>query len=92
MDDDDRYFNIRGLIEYTGLSRQTLYRYMNDPENPLPHHHIHPTGKGRGSVLIRKREFDAWVARFPGLKSTPAKVEPRMALRVAAAVKSIRGG
>jgi len=67
--DEDRYFDIEGLADYSGLSVRTVRRYMVDPVHPLPHHHVCPTGKGRGRVLIRKREFDAWVASFPPLRA-----------------------
>jgi hypothetical protein len=62
---DDRYFDLDALSDHTGLSRRTLQRYIDDPENPLPSHHVHPSNKERGRVLVSKREFDAWVAGFP---------------------------
>jgi hypothetical protein len=67
-DAGDRYFDIEGLSRYSGLSVRTLRRYMNDPDRPLPHHHVRGGGKERGRVLIRKSAFDAWVELFPRLK------------------------
>jgi hypothetical protein len=93
--EEDRYFDIEALADYSGLSPNTLRRYMADPVNPLPNHHVHGTGRDRGRTLIAKREFDAWVARFPPArgKARPAKADtdPRFEARVAAAVRSIRG-
>jgi hypothetical protein len=85
----DRYFDIEGLAEYSGLSVRTLRRYMDDPVNPLPNHHVVTSTKGRGRVLIAKREFDAWVHAFGPAKRHPAKAA--LDERVAAAVRSIRG-
>src|SRR5262245_34466850 len=66
---DECYFDIDGLARYSSLSSSTLRRYMEDPINPLPHHHLHGGGKDRGRILISKRACDAWVASFPPLRS-----------------------
>jgi hypothetical protein len=62
--DDDRYFDLQKLADNSGLSIRTLRRHMKDAINPLPNHHVRGSGKGRGRVLISKREFDQWVASF----------------------------
>jgi hypothetical protein len=69
-DNEDRYFGLEGLAQYSGLSIRTLRRYMKDPLNPLPNHHVHSGGKDRGRVLISKRAFDRWVETFPALHET----------------------
>lgn len=69
MVDDDRYFDIEGLSRYSGLSVRTIRRYIDDAANPLPTHHVHPSDKARGKVLIHKREFDDWVHQFPAARS-----------------------
>ena len=75
--DEDRCFDVKALAAYSGLSPSTLRRYMDDPQNPLPHHHVCVGGKDRGRVLIRKSEFDAWLDAFPGRgpKRQPARAE-----------------
>jgi hypothetical protein len=62
--DDERYFDLPKLAAYSGLSVATLRRYLADPNNPLPHHHVRQAGKARGRLLVSKREFDAWVRGF----------------------------
>jgi hypothetical protein len=53
------------------MSVRTLRRHIADPKNPLPTHHVTTAGKGRGLVLVSRREFDAWVERFPPLGEKP---------------------
>jgi hypothetical protein len=67
--DEDCYFDLKRLSEYSGLSVRSLWRYMADPDHPLPNHHVRVGGKERGRILVSKRKFDAWVATFP-----PARV------------------
>jgi hypothetical protein len=76
MEDDDRFFDIDGLAAYSGLSAATLRRFMGDADNPLPNHHVARAGHGRGRVLVSKREFDAWVKRFPPVGGDAAAAEP----------------
>jgi hypothetical protein len=87
----DRYFDLAGLAVYCGLSTKTLRRYMDDPNHPLPTHHVRSSVNDRGRVLVSKREFDAWVASFPPKRSKVAQAAPQLNAKVAAAVKSIRG-
>ena len=76
--DEDRCFDLRALAEYSGLSIRTLQRHIVDPDNPLPTHHVCVKGKGRGRVLVLKREFDAWVRRFPAVGEEPRSVSPML--------------
>lgn len=87
--DEELYFSIKSLAAHTGWSITTIERYMVDPQNPLPSHHVHTTGRDRGRVLIIKREFDAWVAQFPARRGKPAKAA--LVNDAAAIVRSIRG-
>jgi hypothetical protein len=86
---EERYFDLDGLAEYCGLSVKTLRRFMNDPVNPLPNHYVHGGERERGRIFVSKREFDAWIATFPPVAQHAAG---RLTERVAAAVKSMRGG
>jgi hypothetical protein len=63
-DDDVGYFDLDRLAKYSGLSVSSLRRFLKDKDHPLPHHRITGTGRGRGRLLVSKREFDEWVARF----------------------------
>lgn len=87
----DRYFDLAGLAAYSGLSTKTLRRYMDDPQNPMPTHHVRSSTNERGRILVSKRAFDAWVASFPPWRATKAAPATPLNVKVAAAVKSIRG-
>jgi hypothetical protein len=71
VSEDDRWFTIEQLSEYSSFSPQTIRRYMADPRRPLPYRRIHAVGKARGLLRFSKREFDAWMNSFPGLKPEP---------------------
>lgn len=88
--DDDCCFDLSGLSRYSGLSVRTLRRHMDDPVHPLPTHHIRTSAKDRGRILIRKREFDAWVDRFPPVRTPRTDAEP-MNARVARALARSKG-
>ena len=64
------------LSEEIGLNLRTLRRYMDDPVNPLPTHHVCLGGKDRGRVLVSRAEFNEWAKRFPPSRS---KVKPAKA-------------
>ncbi len=57
-DDDDRYFNLRGLAEYSSISVRTLRDYLNDASDPLPSYCV------KMKILVRKSEFDAWLRKY----------------------------
>ena len=64
------------LAEDIGINERTLRRYMDDPVNPLPTHHVCIGGKDRGRVLVSRAEFNEWAKRFPAARS---KVKPAKA-------------
>ena len=72
---EDRWFDLSGLAGYSGMSISTLRRHLVDPEHPLPHHRVRPTGKDRGRVLVFKREFDEWVRSFAERHAQPARCD-----------------
>ena len=55
--DVDPYFSLKGLAHYASLSRRTLQELVNDPADPLPSYRV------GAKILVRKSEFDAWMAR-----------------------------
>ena len=55
---DDRYFPLRELSTYAGLSVRTLRSYLTHVSHPLPCYRI------GGKVLVRKSDYDDWAARF----------------------------
>ncbi len=56
--DLDPYLSLKALSAHSGMSIRTLRKALNDPVHPLPH--FRPGGK----ILIRRSEFDQWIARF----------------------------
>ena len=54
----DPYLSLKALSEYSGLSIRTLRGYLTDPAHPLPCYRV------CGRVLVRRSEFDQWIARY----------------------------
>ncbi len=52
--DLDPWLSLRGLVDYSGLSRRTLQDAIHDPSRPLRHVHIGV------KVLVRASWFDQW--------------------------------
>jgi lambda repressor-like predicted transcriptional regulator len=61
---DDRYFPLRELSTYAGLSVRTLRNCLKHLSYPLPCYRI------GGKVLVRKSDYDAWAARFRAAPSS----------------------
>ena len=53
----DPYFTMKGLAEYASLSRRTLQDLVIDTSDPIPSYRL------GGKILIRKSDFDEWMAR-----------------------------
>lgn len=53
----DPFFDLRALSGYCHLSRRTLQTLVNDPQDPLPSYRV------GGKILVRRSEFDQWMAR-----------------------------
>jgi excisionase family DNA binding protein len=49
---------LKALSQYSGVSVRALRAYLKHPDHPLPCYR--PGGK----VLVKKSDFDAWLARF----------------------------
>lgn len=55
--DLDPFLDLRALAGYASLSRRTLQALVNDAEDPLPSYKV------GGKILVRRSEFDQWMAR-----------------------------
>jgi len=52
----DPFLSLRALASYAGLSVRTLRDHLDHPAHPLPHYRV------GGKILVRRSEFDAWIA------------------------------
>ena len=55
---DDAYFSLVALSKYAGLSVRTLRSHLTHAVRPLPHYRV------GGKVLVKRSEFDEWIASF----------------------------
>jgi hypothetical protein len=53
----DKYFDLRGLAEYSSLAVPTLRDYLRGLD-PIPHYKL------KGKVLVKQSEFDRWLENF----------------------------
>jgi hypothetical protein len=54
----DPFLSLRALAAYSGLGARKLRDYLTDPLHPLPCYRV------GGKILVRRSEFDAWIARY----------------------------
>ena len=55
----DPYLSLRALADYSGLSIRTLRGFVElPPDGALPCFRL------PGKLLVRRSEFDAWIARY----------------------------
>ncbi len=55
----DPYLTLKALSAWSGCSVRWLRDRLTDPQHPLPCYRL-PGGK----VLVRRSEFDYWLARY----------------------------
>ena len=53
----DPFLSLRALATYSGMSVRTLRGHLEDPHYPLPCYRV------GGKILVRRSEFDTWMAR-----------------------------
>jgi hypothetical protein len=54
----DPYSSLKALASYSGLSVRKLRDCLNDPLRPLPYDRV------GGKIVVRRSDFDAWIARY----------------------------
>jgi excisionase family DNA binding protein len=54
----DPFLSLRALAAYSGLSVRKLRDHLDDPAHPLPFYRV------GGKILVRRSEFDAWIAHY----------------------------
>ena len=55
----DPYLSLTALAEYCGLSVRTLRKLID-----LPPHQALPCFRPGGKILVRRSDFDAWMAQY----------------------------
>jgi excisionase family DNA binding protein len=70
-DDGDAYLPLRALSLYSGLSVRTLRGYLVRLSSPLPYYRV------GGKILVKRSEFDAWMAAFRAAE--PARLDALVA-------------
>ncbi len=55
----DPYLGLRALASYSACCVRWLRDRLTDPQHPLPHYRL----PGR-KILVRRSDFDAWLARY----------------------------
>lgn len=53
----DPFLSLRALAAYSGLGVRTLRDHLSDLTHPLPCYRV------GGKILVRRSEFDGWIAR-----------------------------
>lgn len=54
----DPFLSLKALAEYSALSVRKLRDLLDDPAHPLPHYRV------GGKLLVRRSEFDGWIAVY----------------------------
>jgi predicted DNA-binding transcriptional regulator AlpA len=54
----DPFLSLRALAGYAGVSVRKLREHLSDTTHPLPHYRI------GGKIVVRRSEFDAWIAAY----------------------------
>jgi excisionase family DNA binding protein len=54
----DPFLDLRALAMYSSLSVRKLRDLLEDPERPLPCYRV------GGKILVRRSEFDGWMAAY----------------------------
>jgi len=60
----DPYLSLKALATYSGLSVRTLRAYLDHSSHPLPHYRV------GGKIVVRRSEFDAWIAAYRRVRDT----------------------
>ena len=60
----DPFLSLRALAGYSCLSVRKLREHLEDSTHPLPHYRL------GGKILVRRSEFDAWMAAYHRVRQT----------------------
>jgi hypothetical protein len=54
----DPFLSLKALVAYSGLSVRKLRDCLSNPGHPLPCYRV------GGKIVVRRSEFDAWIAAY----------------------------
>ncbi len=54
----DPFLSLKALATYGSMSVRKLREYLDAPSHPLPHYRV------GGKIVVRRSEFDAWIAAY----------------------------
>lgn len=54
----DPFLTLKALVAYSGIGLRRLYDLLSDPAHPLPHYRV------GGKIVVRRSEFDGWMAAY----------------------------
>ena len=54
----DPFLSLKALVVYSSLSVRKLRDCLEDPQHPLPCYRV------GGKILVRRSEFDSWMAAY----------------------------
>lgn len=57
----DPWLSLRALAGYSGLSMRKLRYLLVDPHHPLPRYRVD------GKILVRRSDFDRWMAAYKAI-------------------------
>jgi excisionase family DNA binding protein len=63
------YADLRTIATYLAVSRATIFRFLSDPDDPIPAH------KPGGKLLVKLSAVDAWMARHSVKRTADADFE-----------------
>ncbi len=52
------YLTVTQLSEYSGISKRTLWDFLKNPINPIPHFRVGAAGR---IVRVKRSDFDQWM-------------------------------
>ncbi len=55
------FLTINDAASYSSISRRSLYKFLKDPVNPLPHFRLGTSGR---VVRIKIEELEKWMENF----------------------------
>ena len=68
MEKQDNYLDIKSLSKYSSLSVSTLRNYLAKQPDPIPSYCV------KRKILVKKSDFDAWMARHRTHTNTIASI------------------